>query len=70
MVSNPWECAQLTATDTTRSLNELVGFMLSFFRYRLLSPSSAPSRSALTSGVNPSPNVTTGVASSSGSRSR
>src|SRR5215831_13834952 len=32
IVSNPWERAHDTATDTTRSLNELVGFMLSFFR--------------------------------------
>ena len=70
IVSKPCERAQLIATDTTRSLNELVGFMLSFFRYRLRRPSSWPRRSALTSGVNPSPSVTTGVESSTGSRSR
>src|SRR5256885_16264538 len=35
IVSKPFARAQLMATDTTRSLNELVGFMLSFFRYRL-----------------------------------
>ncbi len=32
IVSNPCALAHDTATDTTRSLNELVGFMLSFFR--------------------------------------
>src|SRR5258708_14375721 len=32
IVSKPLARAQLMATDTTRSLNELVGFMLSFFR--------------------------------------
>src|SRR6266851_349122 len=32
MVSKPCARAQLIATDTTRSLKELVGFMLSFFR--------------------------------------
>src|SRR6266853_823302 len=32
MVSNPCARAQLIATDTTRSLKELVGFMLSFFK--------------------------------------
>jgi len=32
MVSKPCASAQEIATDTTRSLNELVGFMLSFFR--------------------------------------
>jgi len=32
MVSKPFDRAQLIATDTTRSLKELVGFMLSFFR--------------------------------------
>src|SRR2546430_201565 len=51
IVSKPWARAHDTATDTTRSLNELVGFMLSFLTYRLRRPSSAPSRSALTSGV-------------------
>src|SRR6202171_4620996 len=70
IVSKPFDRAQLIATDTTRSLNEFVGFMLSFFRYRFRSPSSAPSRSAFTSGVIPSPSVTTGVDSSTGSRSR
>src|SRR3989454_7385310 len=32
IVSKPCARAQLMATETTRSLNELVGFMLSFFR--------------------------------------
>ena len=32
MVSKPFALAQLMATDTTRSLKELVGFMLSFLR--------------------------------------
>ena len=32
IVSKPFARAQLIATETTRSLNELVGFMLSFFR--------------------------------------
>src|ERR1700738_1861668 len=32
IVANPFARAQLIAPDTTRSLNELVGFMLSFLR--------------------------------------
>src|SRR5689334_17151616 len=32
MVSNPCARAHVMATDTTRSLKELVGFMVSFFR--------------------------------------
>jgi len=32
MVSMPLARAQVTATDTTRSLKELVGFMVSFLR--------------------------------------
>ena len=32
MVSKPCARAQETATETTRSLKELVGFMVSFFR--------------------------------------
>src|SRR5712692_6134380 len=66
MVSKPCERAQLIATDTTRSLNELVGFMLSFFRYRWRTPSSRPGRSALTRGLNPLRRVTPGVEAAHG----
>src|SRR5437879_7313544 len=69
MVSNPLARAQLIATDTTRSLKELVGFMLSFFRYRFRRPSSAPSRSALPRSVNSAPRLPSGVAARVGTRS-
>ena len=46
-----------TATDIPRALNEPVGFNASSFTYRRFSPIAAPSRSADTSGVMPSPSV-------------
>src|SRR5437879_1298984 len=54
-VSNPNSRALVKATDTTRSLKECVGLRVSSLIHRLGSPSSAPSRSALRRGLNPSP---------------
>src|SRR5258707_13131119 len=48
MVEKPLRRAHDTATLTTRSLKELVGFMVSFFRWRLRRPSSAPRLGACT----------------------
>ena len=53
--SNSNSKAFAVATDTTLSLNENVGFTLSFLIYRLSSPSARPRFLALTSGVNPVP---------------
>ena len=60
--------ALVRATETTRSLNDPVGLAVSFLIHSSPSPSSAASRSARTSGVNPAPR-STGAASSTGSRS-
>ena len=54
----PNSSALLSATDTTRSLNELVGLRVSFFSQTSPSPSSDASRSARTRGVNPVPRST------------
>ena len=56
------------ATDVTRSLNELVGFTVSFLIQTSPRPSSAARRSARTSGVKPAPRSTAGLRSD-GSRS-
>ena len=61
--------ALVSATDTTRSLNEPVGFTVSFLTHTSPSPSSAASRSARTSGVKPAPRSTDGASISTGSRS-
>ena len=61
--------ALVSATETTRSLNEPVGLAVSSLIHSSPRPSSAASRSARTSGVKPAPR-STGVASSTGSRSR
>ena len=60
--------ALVSATDTTRSLNDPVGLAVSSLIHSSPSPSSAASRSALTRGVNPAPR-STGLGSSTGSRS-
>ncbi len=65
---NPNSSAFDNATDVTRSLNEFVGFTVSFLIQSSPSPSSAASRSARTSGVNPAPRSTAGLRSV-GSRS-
>ena len=65
----PSSAAFDSAIVMPRSLNEPVGFAPSSFRYSS-TPSWAPSRSARTSGVEPSPSEITGVASVTGSRSR
>ncbi len=54
----PSSLALVRATDTTRSLNEPVGFSVSFLTHSSPRPSSAASRSARTSGVNPAPRST------------
>ena len=54
----PSSRARVRATDTTRSLNEPVGLTVSFFSHRSDSPSSAPKRSARSSGVRPAPRST------------
>ena len=61
--------ALVRATETTRSLNEPVGLAVSSLIHSSPSPSSAARRSARTSGVKPAPR-STGVSSSTGSRSR
>jgi hypothetical protein len=52
-VSKPSSIARASATDTTRSLNECVGFAVSFLIHTSPSPSRSASRSARTSGVQP-----------------
>jgi hypothetical protein len=54
----PSSCALVRATDTTRSLNDPVGFTVSFFTHSSRKPSSAASRSARTKGVKPAPRLT------------
>src|SRR3954468_2918881 len=54
----PSSRALLSATETTRSLKDPVGFSVSFLIHRSPGPSSAASRSARTSGVNPAPRST------------
>ena len=58
-----------TATVMPRSLKLPVGFMLSSLS-QISTPSLAEIRGAGTSGVEPSPIVTTGLPGSSASRSR
>ena len=53
MVSNPSSCARARATETTRSLNECVGFAVSFLTQSSRIPSLWARRSARTSGVQP-----------------
>ena len=52
-VSNPSSWARASATDTTRSLKECVGFAVSFLIHSSRSPSFWARRSARTSGVQP-----------------
>ena len=52
---NPSWRALVSATDTTRSLNDPVGLAVSFLIHSSPSPSSAASRSARTKGVQPAP---------------
>ena len=54
----PSSRALVIATEVTRSLNEPVGFIVSFFSHSSPSPSSAARRSARTSGVQPAPRST------------
>ena len=65
---NPSWRALVSATDTTRSLNDPVGLAVSSLIHNSPNPSSAASRSARTSGVNPAPR-STGAASATGNRS-
>src|SRR3972149_3970733 len=65
----PSSTALLIASVIPRSLNEPVGFAPSYLSHTS-HPVSAESGSERTSGVPPSHNVTTGVASVTGSRSR
>ena len=53
MVSKPSSRARASAIETTRSLNECVGFAVSFLIHSSRSPSRAARRSAFTSGVQP-----------------
>src|SRR5215213_9516410 len=66
----PSSSAFATAMTMPRSLNDPVGFWPSTFRYRLRRPSDSPRRRAWTSGVAPSPRLTTGVASLTGRNAR
>ena len=52
-VSKPSSMARARATDTTRSLNECVGFAVSFLIHSSPIPSRSARRSARTSGVQP-----------------
>src|SRR5664280_1051933 len=60
--------ALVSATDTTRSLNDPVGLAVSSLIHNSPSPSSAARRSARTRGVHPAPR-STGAASVTGRRS-
>src|SRR6266436_4662155 len=55
---NPSSRALVSATDTTRSLNDPVGLTVSFLIHSSPRPSSAARRSARTSGVKPAPRST------------
>ena len=61
-ILNPNSSAFDSATVVTRSLNEFVGFTVSFFTHTSPRPSSAARRSARTSGVKPGAEVDRGVA--------
>jgi hypothetical protein len=65
----PRPAAALMATVMPRSLNEPVGFAPSIFSHTS-APTRSDSRSASTSGVEPSPSETTGSSGANGSRSR
>ncbi len=52
-VSKPSSIARASATETTRSLNECVGFAVSFLIQISPTPSCSARRSARTSGVQP-----------------
>ena len=65
----PSSSAFETATVIPRSLNDPVGFAPSYFR-STRQPVRSETRGASSSGVEPSPSVTTGVAALTGSRSR
>ncbi len=67
-ILNPSWRALVSATETTRSLNEPVGLAVSSLIHNSPSPSSAAKRSARTKGVNPAPR-STGAASATGNRS-
>src|SRR5690606_11484089 len=71
-VSNPNARAVVSATDTTRSLNDQVGLTVSFLIHRSLRPSTSPRRGAGVRGVSPPPRCTgsTGSSVGTGSRSR
>src|SRR5262245_984385 len=66
----PSSIAFETATTMPRSLNEPVGLAPSSFAYNCSTPSSAPSRPSRTSGVKPSPTLSSGVAHVTGRNSR
>ena len=66
----PASAALATATTMPRSLNEPVGFWPSILRYRLDRPIDAPSRVACTSGVAPSPRLSSGVSGVIGRKRR
>ena len=57
-VVKPYSRAADSATETTRSLNEWVGLALSSLTHSDFIPSSAASRSARRSGVQPAPSET------------
>ena len=67
--SAPSRTAAETAQVMPRSLNEPVGFAPSSFSHTS-QPARSETRSASTSGVEPSPSDTTGSAGANGSRSR
>ncbi len=53
IVSKPSSRARASAMETTRSLNECVGFAVSFLMYSSRSPRRSARRSARTKGVQP-----------------
>jgi hypothetical protein len=67
--SAPSRTAALTAHVMPRSLNEPVGLAPSIFSHTSV-PARSDNRSASTSGVSPSPSVTTGSSGANGRRSR
>ena len=66
-VVRPSSSAFATATTIPRSLNEPVGFTPSNLRNSSLTPTHSASRGAASSGVDPSPSVSAGVAGVTGS---
>ena len=64
----PLSIAFATASAIPRSLNDPLGLRPSYLKNRRLNPSDGPMRREVTSGVEPSPRLTRGVAGVTGNQ--